>query len=191
MTEATDAVWVKPMIGEPALVEPPEAAEGPGVLEGHILTLRDGLAATAAAAAEARRLAEERAEALAALAPRVDAAEAERDAARAEATAATAALHAARSDLLALANRRRWETVAHAAQRAEAAAMAQAAREALAAATVRFQTASQAIVAQAESEASALRGQVEAANAARDAAQRDLARWRRGGRLARMLRAWG
>ncbi|TDH57425.1 hypothetical protein E2C06_35915 [Dankookia rubra] len=99
---------------------------------------------------------------------------------------ATHALREAQAMQVAVANRRNWEIVAHAAQRAEA---AQAARAELAAVTLRFQTASQAIVAATGAEAAALRQQVDAASKERDAARHALAQWRRGGRLARMLRA--
>lgn len=183
--------------------EPVAAAAAPGVLEGHILTLRDALSAANAAAAEARRLAAQRAEALLALGRRVDAAEAARDTAReaaalaeqdrdatrgALAVALDAARHA-RAGHLALANRRSWEIVAHAARLDEALAATRAARTALAAATARFQVAARALVAVTEAEAAALRGEVKAAETTRDTLQRELAHWRHGGRLARALRA--
>ncbi|WP_431270391.1 hypothetical protein [Dankookia sp. P2] len=181
-------------LGEASPPAPAEAAGPPGVLEGHILTLRDALATATAAAAEARRLAEQRGEALEALALRHEQALAEQAttlAGRDALLAATAeALRDARASLLALGNRRSWEIVAHAAQLNEAVQGTQAARAELAAATLRFQTAAQAIVAKTDAEAAALREQVEAAGRDRDAARDALARWRRGGRLARMLRGF-
>ncbi|TDH64611.1 hypothetical protein E2C06_01315 [Dankookia rubra] len=178
---------VDPALGEALPATPVEAAGPPGVLEGHILTLREALATATAATAEARRLAEQRGETLEAQALAHEAALAERDSMLA---AGATALRDSRAALLALANRRSWEIVAHAAQLSEATRVTQAARAELAAASLRFQTASQAIVAATEAEAAALRQQVAAAERDRDAARQALAHWRRGGRLARMLRAF-
>ncbi|MFZ4408193.1 MAG: hypothetical protein ACOYOH_12670 [Paracraurococcus sp.] len=121
----------------------------PGPLEAHILALRESLEAALAATAEARQLAARRAETIAELEARL----AQTDSALATAREATvvavartrralrerdearSGMAAARSDIaalaartLALANRRNWEIVAHAAQLAEARALAEAAR---------------------------------------------------------------
>src|SRR4051794_10052744 len=146
MVDAVDAALDAALPQAPA-----EAAGPPGVLEGHILTLRDALAAATAATAEARRLADQRGEALAEQALRHDEALAEQTQALAERDArlaeAAAALRESRAEQLALGNRRSWEIVAHAAQLGEAMQATQAARAELAAATLRFQAAAQAIVA--------------------------------------------
>ena len=154
------------------LVAPAEAAGPPGLLESHILALREALAGATAGAAAARGLAEQQAEALEVAARQRDTAEAERDSALA---AADEARRSHRAAYQALADRRSWEIVAHAAQRNEAAQATQAARAVLAAATARFQAASEAIVILAEREAAALRQQAEAVARDRDAAQRALA----------------